>query len=73
MLSGSAFVKKHPGDNLCKAELLYKATEGHIFGFEEGEDPSCRTTDPLTWIIANGKQTEVLWMDNKDFKKLWHL
>lgn len=63
MLCGSAFVKKHPGDNLCKAEILYKASEGHIFGFVEGEEDSCRTTDPLTWIITHGIKTEVLWMD----------
>jgi hypothetical protein len=55
ILNGSAFVKNHPGDNLCTPRILLKATEGNILGFSEGENCGGITVDPLSWIIAHGK------------------
>ena len=55
ILNGSAFVKNHAGDNLCKPRVLFKATEGSIIGFSEGENCGGISVDPLSWIISHGK------------------
>jgi hypothetical protein len=66
-------VKNHPGSNLCKPRVLFKAVEGHILGFLEGETCGNLTCDPLTWIIAHGSLSEIIWFRKKDFTKLWEL
>ena len=67
VLSGSAFVKNHHGSNLCKPRILFKATEGHVLGFADGENFGGLTVDPLTWIITYGAQTEIIWFAKKEF------
>jgi len=54
VLSGSAFVKNHHGANLTKPRILFKATEGHVLGFADGENFGGLTVDPLTWILSYG-------------------
>jgi len=54
VISGAAFVKNHPPSNLTKPRVLFKADEGTIIGFEEGENCGGLSTNPLTWIITHG-------------------
>jgi hypothetical protein len=73
VVSGSVFVKNHPGHALSQPRILFKATEGHVIGFEEGENCGGLTTDPLSWMVSHGKQTEIMWFDKEDFMTLWNL
>jgi len=73
LVSGSAYVKKHFGDDLCNPITKLKMTEGHILGFAEGEETGGLTTDHLAWVTTHGIQTEILWFNKADFMKLWYL
>ena len=53
--------------------VLFKATEGHVIGFEKGENYGGLTTDPLSWITTHGVQTEILWFEKADFERLWEI
>jgi hypothetical protein len=55
VLSGSLMVKNHSGTDLINPRVLFKATEGHVIGFKEGENFDGMTTDPLTFITCHGK------------------
>ena len=44
-----------------------------MLGFGDGESFGGLTVDPLTWIIAQGTQTEILWLSPMEFSALWDL
>ena len=71
VLSGAILVKNHPMEDLSRPILLHKAMEGDILGFTEGDDGL--TGDPLTWMIAFGNNTEVLFLEKDEFMALWCL
>jgi len=54
IVNGSVHVKNHPGHNLCTPRLLFKAKEGQVLGFGEGEMFGGTTVDPLTWLVVWG-------------------
>jgi hypothetical protein len=71
VVSGSLMVKNHSGGDLINPKVLFKATEGHVIGFSEGENFGGITMNPLTWITCHGKQTEILWLSKNQFQLLW--
>lgn len=50
---------------------MKKAIEGDILGFGEGDNNV--SGSPLTWLISMQDQTEVLFIQKKDWDQLWGL
>ena len=71
IISGAVDVRKHQNTNIMKPFKVYKATEGDIIGFAEGDEGM--TCNPLTWLVAMQDYTEVIFFEPEPWEKLWKL
>ena len=69
---GSVEVRSHYVHDLMKPTVVNKAREGEVIGFE-ADAANKVMLSPLTWLVSMQDQTEVVFMSQEDFKRLWVL
>ena len=69
---GSVEVRSHYIHDLMKPTVANKAIEGEILGFD-GDTANTTTFSPLTWFVSMQDQTEIVFISQEDFKRLWVL
>lgn len=71
ILSGSVEIRKHGNSDLLNPYIVKKAIEGDIIGWADGDENY--SSSPLSWIVALQGNTEIIFIDDNDWLKLWNI
>lgn len=69
--TGSVVMIRHSNNEVDGPNIIKKGFQGDIINFYEGDDGI--TSNPLTWIKAGQDATEILFVEEAQFKELWKL
>ena len=72
MTMGSCEIRSHSVNDLLKPTIVKKAIAGDILGALQDQSKDLMRS-PMTWLVSLQDQTEVIFFNYDDFKKLWFL